>query len=247
MSPRPAAPVGKVALLIDAENISATLAPTILSQAALLGEITVRRAYGKLPHVAEWENHGFRLIPASTAKNSADLSLCVDAMTLALREEFPTLVIASSDRDFSPLALQLRELGFLVVGMGGEKAPLALRRACSEFVELSGQDILPPKASASAPCPVPAAESAKPKPNGASLIPSAPLLQVPSVDAAARRLCRAEGDASGMMALSTLCHRLAAEGVSRKSTGKATWSGYFRSNPGFHLTGKGGSLAIRPL
>lgn len=237
---------GHVALLVDAENLSVTHARRILDLSAALGRVTVRRAYGKAQHLAEWENHGFRLIPASMAKNSADLSLCVDAMTLALRESFPTLVIASSDRDFSPLALQLRELGFLVVGMGGEKAPLALRHACSGFVDLSEQVAILPKPKPSAPCPILAPQPAKPKPTVASPIPSAAVLQIPAVDAAARRLCRAEGDASGTMALSTLCHRLAAEGVSRKATGKATWSSYFRSHPGFHLTGQGGSLAIRP-
>jgi len=238
MSPRPAAPVGKVALLIDAENISATLAPTILSQAALLGEITVRRAYGKLPHVAEWENHGFRLIPASTAKNSADLSLCVDAMTLALREEFPTLVIASSDRDFSPLALQLREMGFLVVGMGGEKAPLALRRACSEFFQIDVPRAAPEPAKTPAPRPAPSPQAAK----AVEVVK-----RVPAVDEAALHFCRALAGADAPARLADVCNHLRTQGFTLATVEQPKWSDYFAAHPAFTLTGDGKAWFLRPL
>lgn len=227
--PRATATLDRVALLVDAENLSATLAPRILCRAEVLGPVALRRAYGKAAHVAEWENHGFRLIPASAAKNSADLALCVDAMTLALREAFPTLVIASSDRDFSPLALQLRELGFQVVGMGGEKAPQALRRACSQFVQLD------PPADPSPSAPEKAASPVTHPPLNAQ------------VDRAAVAICRALSADGKPVSLSTVGHHLARQGFTSAKVGRAKWSSYFKSHPGFRLSEDGKTCLLRPL
>lgn len=135
----------QVALLIDGENISATLAPTILKEAAKVGSPVVRRVYGKAEHIAAWDAEGFRLVATRPGKNAADLLLSVEAMMLALRDGFETVVIATSDGDFVYLATQLRELGITVIGLGEKKAPKAFRAACSHFSELK------PHASVSAP------------------------------------------------------------------------------------------------
>ncbi len=66
-------------------------------------------------------------------KNAADILLCVEAMALALRDGFETLVIASSDRDFSYLAEHLREAGKRVVGIGSPMAAASFQAACSHF------------------------------------------------------------------------------------------------------------------
>lgn len=100
-----------VALLVDGENLSKELAPDILREIDRFGKPRVRRVYGNMNAVSGWEDHGFRLCPTRPGKNAADMLLCVEAMALALREGFGTLVIASSDRDFSYLAEQLREGG----------------------------------------------------------------------------------------------------------------------------------------
>ncbi len=52
--------------------------------------------------------HYFRY---ATGKNSADMSLAVDAMALANTGQFDGVGIASSDSDFTPLAIQLRMQG----------------------------------------------------------------------------------------------------------------------------------------
>ncbi len=126
----------QVALLVDGENISATLAPIILKEAEKEGTPVLRRVYGKAEHIAAWDAEGFRLIPTRPGKNAADLLLSIEAMMFALREAFETVVIATSDGDFLYLATQLRELGHTVIGLGEAKAPKAFRTACSRFTEL---------------------------------------------------------------------------------------------------------------
>ena len=125
-----------VALLVDGENMGSRWAAALLRQAAAYGAPTVRRAYGKQEHIADWVEHGFRLQTTRPGKNSADLLLTVEAMSLALREAFHTILVASSDRDFSYLAEHLRELGHNIVGVGEKKAPSGFRASCSEFIEL---------------------------------------------------------------------------------------------------------------
>jgi hypothetical protein len=230
---------GKVALLVDGENISAAHAPRILRDAAMLGEVTVRRVYGKSAHVAEWENHGFRLIPASAAKNSADLALCVDAMTLALREEFPTLVIASSDRDFSPLALQLRELGYLAVGLGMPQAPEALRQSFSHFIMLD--TVLIPAVRSDTVRLTEAKPVSTPAPKPTGRVTNA------KVDAAAVRICSDLDKTGAPIPLTRLCQHLASEGVSLAQIGVSKWSTYFEGHPRFDLIRNGQNFSIRPL
>jgi hypothetical protein len=153
LSPAPRPPV---ALLVDAENLSKDLAEAALTAAARHGPAQVRRAYGNLNALAGWEDHGFRLCPTRPGKNAADMLLCVEAMALALRDGFDTLVIASSDRDFSYLAEHLREIGKRVIGLGCHKAPASFRRACTDFVLI---------AASSGPVQKPAPKTA-PKPGG---------------------------------------------------------------------------------
>jgi hypothetical protein len=152
LSPAPRPPV---ALLVDAENLSKDLAGAALTAAARFGSPQVRRAYGNLNALSGWEDHGFRLCPTRPGKNAADLLLCVEAMALALRDGFDTLVIASSDRDFSYLAEHLREIGKRVVGLGCQKAPASFRHACTDFVLIAPSGDLVQK-----PAPIPAPKPA---------------------------------------------------------------------------------------
>lgn len=123
-----------VAVLVDGENMSRDLAAEVLKAARVYGDPQVRRVYGNQNAVSGWEDLGFRLCSTRPGKNAADMLLCVEAMVLALRDGVGTLVIASSDRDFSYLAEQLRELGKQVIGVGGGKAAASFRAACSSFV-----------------------------------------------------------------------------------------------------------------
>ena len=131
-------------MLVDGENLPKELAREILREAARFGPVQVRRVYGNLNAVTGWEDQGFRLCPTRPGKNAADMLLCVEAMTLALREGFGTVIVASSDRDFSYLAEQLREMGKRVIGLGEAKAPASFRLACSTFVAIGVPTKHPP-------------------------------------------------------------------------------------------------------
>lgn len=131
-----ATPTDPIALLVDGENISVIWAQTLLKEARLFGVPTVRRVYGKSEHIAGWEQEGFKLVPTRPGKNAADLLLCVEASGLAHRDGFHTLMIASSDGDFSYLTEHLRELGHELIGIGETKTPRAFREVCTAFIEL---------------------------------------------------------------------------------------------------------------
>lgn len=144
-APVPSLPM---ALLVDGENVSKSLAPRLLDIAADHGSPQVRRVYGAAEHIAAWSDYGFRLCATRPGKNAADLLLCVEAMDLALREGFATILIASSDRDFTYLAERLREAGKTVIGIGETKTPPAFRAACSRFVQLGATSPAPAPARA---------------------------------------------------------------------------------------------------
>ena len=135
-------PRTRVALLVDGENLSATRARAILDAAESRGQVLIHRVYGKLADLQArgWcHAPGLRLIPASTAKNSADLLLSVDAMELALDGKADCIVIAASDNDYSHVAINLRERGFPVHGLIDSACPCADLRACYASVT----DLLP--------------------------------------------------------------------------------------------------------
>ncbi|NMS58135.1 NYN domain-containing protein, partial [Vibrio parahaemolyticus] len=62
---------------------------------------------------------------AVAGKNSSDISLVVDAMTLLYerRSEFDQVALITSDSDFAVLARRFRNLGVDVQGFGEAKAP----------------------------------------------------------------------------------------------------------------------------
>lgn len=142
-------PAGRIALLIDGENISPSHAEEILTVARRFGDPAIRRVYGKSEQITGWDQKGFRLVPTRPGKNAADLLLTVEAMTLAFRDGISTFVLATSDGDFVYLATQLRELACTVVGIGTSKAAPAFQSACAQFFNIAAPLVLhpaPPKA-----------------------------------------------------------------------------------------------------
>ncbi|ADE85919.1 NYN domain-containing protein [Rhodobacter capsulatus] len=127
-----------VAVLVDGDNLSARYAGQIALRARAFGTVTVRRVYLDAQKATDWQGgpQGFRLMHAGKGKNASDLLLALDAMELALREGVKRFVIASSDRDFSHLALRLREYGRQVTGIGETKTPQIFRDACETFLTL---------------------------------------------------------------------------------------------------------------
>lgn len=129
----------RVAIFVDADNVSAIHAVRIAERGAAEGRIDLHRAYLDAARANGWNDApGVRLVHAGTGKNATDLLLTIDAMDLCPAGAFDTVLIASSDGDFVHLATRLRERGMRVVGMSeAAKKPSRFSAACTEF-ELLG-------------------------------------------------------------------------------------------------------------
>ncbi len=116
----------RVMLLIDADNVSADVVEQAFDKVlAERGAIHVRRAYCTADSAAKnlqlFKRLSIRpIVNLSTGKNSTDIALAVDAIDLVLAERPDVVVIVSSDSDFAPLVIRLREKGCRVEGIGQE-------------------------------------------------------------------------------------------------------------------------------
>jgi uncharacterized LabA/DUF88 family protein len=134
-----------IALLIDADNVSAAKLPLILAELAKYGTANVRRAYGDwtAPTLKSWTArlHEYAIRPIqqfnySKGKNATDIALVIDAMELLYTQRLAAFCIASSDADFTPLVMHLRAAGQDVYGFGERKTPEPFVNACTTFLYL---------------------------------------------------------------------------------------------------------------
>lgn len=102
IGPRPP----RLAVLIDAENVPASIAPRLLAAAATLGETRILRCYGQMAALRNWEG-------------------AIDGLCLASR-----------DSDFRALAVRTREAGVICHGFCHIEPPATFRAACSGFTVL---------------------------------------------------------------------------------------------------------------
>jgi len=135
----------RIALLIDADNAPASRIDAILNEVARHGVVNVRRAYGnwKSPNLAGWEKvlHEYAIRPIqqfaySPGKNASDMAMVIDAMDLMYARTLDGFAIVSSDADFTPLVMRLRNDGYAVYGFGQKQTPLPFVKACSTFLYL---------------------------------------------------------------------------------------------------------------
>ncbi len=134
----------RLAVLIDADNVSAKHAAEIFEEIATLGEAGLRRIYGDFSNGSPqgWEAKSlaeYAIVPhqqfANTSgKNSSDIALVIDAMDILHSGRFGGFVLVSSDSDFTRLASRIREQGLDVFGIGERKAPKAFVAACNRFI-----------------------------------------------------------------------------------------------------------------
>ena len=135
----------KVAILVDAENISYRYARLILEEAGNLGSVVCKRIYGDWSDnslsswrkpIVEYSFNAIQQFQNTKGKNSTDSALIIDAMDLLHEESYQCICIVSSDSDFSKLASRMRESEIFVVGMGEQKTPVSFRSACDKFLYL---------------------------------------------------------------------------------------------------------------
>jgi uncharacterized protein (TIGR00288 family) len=113
-----------VMLLIDADNVSSDgFEQAVQRTLTEHGAVHVRRAYCNAVTAVKQQALFKRLsvrpmVNISAGKNSTDIALAVDAIDLVIAERPDVVVLVSSDSDFAPLVIRLREKGCRVCGLG---------------------------------------------------------------------------------------------------------------------------------
>ena len=134
-----------LAVLIDADNIPSRYVKEMMEEIAKYGKPTVKRIYGDWtkPQVTKWKNillenalSPIQQYGYTTGKNSTDSAMIIDAMDLLYSNKVDGFCIASSDSDFTKLAMRLREAGKHVIGIGEKKTPQPFIVACDRFIYL---------------------------------------------------------------------------------------------------------------
>jgi uncharacterized protein (TIGR00288 family) len=156
----------KIAFLVDFDNVATDVIEQALNAVFKdYGAAHIRRAYCNaeqaLREQAFLKRLGLRaIVNLAIGKNSTDIALAVDAMDVAITEKPDVIVLVSSDSDFAPLVLRLREKGAWLRGFGQHgKTGEGVIQIYDQFNELSHAA----PASASARTPTKKAATARPK------------------------------------------------------------------------------------
>ncbi|MDY4609007.1 MAG: NYN domain-containing protein [Sphaerochaetaceae bacterium] len=135
----------RIAVLIDADNTQLSKLDAVIAVLSAYGRIAVKKAYGnwKRSGLKNWENEVKHLAIKTiqqfdyvSGKNTTDIVMTIDAMDLLHTNIYDAFALVSSDSDFTPLAIRLRESGAYILGVGEKKTPEAFRNACDEFILL---------------------------------------------------------------------------------------------------------------
>lgn len=191
----------KFALLIDSDNVSSKYIKIILDELAKYGNVTYKRLYGDLTKSTNksWKNAllSHSIIPIqqynyTTGKNSTDSAMIIDAMDILYSGHVDGFCLATSDSDFTRLAMRLRESGMTVIGMGEQKTPEAFRESCERFFYL---DLLAEAATE---------EETEEKP----AVEEEPITPLPAIEAIIRKIIMENGINGTAMDLGELGSRI---------------------------------------
>jgi len=134
----------KLALLIDGDNINSKKIQEILDLVNTKGKALIKRVYNNKASMEHWEPiiGKYSLysvwVPNNTKnKNSVDIALVVDAMSLLYeRPDLDGFCIVSSDADHTALVKHILTKDKYVLGIGNTNTPEPFRNSCTEFVDL---------------------------------------------------------------------------------------------------------------
>jgi len=133
-----------IALLIDCDNISHNSIEGIINELSKYGVINIKNAYGnwKNPKLKGWEEKllEFAIQPIqqfdyTKGKNATDIAMIIDAMDILYSQDMDAFALATSDSDFTPIAMRILRNGLKVYGFGEEKTPTPFINACSQFIK----------------------------------------------------------------------------------------------------------------
>ncbi len=134
-----------IALLIDGDNASPASLESALTILGDLGTVNIRRVYGNWSKqsLKGWSKlvHRYALEPQqqfdlTKGKNATDMKMTIDAMDLLYGGHVEGFGLMTSDSDFMPLAIRIRQNGTPVYGFGTDRTPEAFREACTRFIDL---------------------------------------------------------------------------------------------------------------
>src|SRR3954471_11203225 len=133
----------RLAVLIDADNISYSNIKAMMEEIAKYGTPTFKRIYGDWtkPTLSGWKTvllenaiTPIQQYSYSSGKNSSDSAMIIDAMDILYSGRVDGFCIVSSDSDFTRLAIRLREAGMKVIGIGEKKTLKPFITACDKFI-----------------------------------------------------------------------------------------------------------------
>lgn len=134
-----------IALLIDSDNVSSDYFSILLDELSQYGKVTYRRLYGDFtnPRANGWKNalleysiEQIQQVAFTTGKNATDSKMIIDAMDILYQGKVDCFCLATSDSDFTNLAMRFRNDNIAVIGAGEQKTPLSFRRACDIFIAI---------------------------------------------------------------------------------------------------------------
>lgn len=136
----------KIALFIDAENISSDYAKFIFDKVSSYGEIIIKRIY------ADWTNEqpknwkdnigkysitAIQCFTFANKKNSSDMYLTTDIAEILYEKNIDIFVIVSSDSDYTSWVQKIREKGKQALGFGELKTIKSYVNSFNEFFYLN--------------------------------------------------------------------------------------------------------------
>lgn len=135
-----ATPSLDIAVFIDADNVSRKHLDAVFEEMRKYGAVSIRRAYGNWANHGAWlpDLHRHAIQPVQVfdlikGKNASDIALVCDAMEMLHSKQIDVFCLVSSDCDFTPLVMKIRQEGRKVFGFGETKTPTPFVDACSEF------------------------------------------------------------------------------------------------------------------
>lgn len=135
----------RLAVLIDADNVSYKYVKEMMEEVARYGTPTIKRIYGDWTQstASGWKKvllenaiTPIQQYRYTTGKNATDSAMIIDAMDILFEDKVDGFCIVASDSDYTRLALRLRESGKKVLGIGEKKTPQPFIAACDKFIYL---------------------------------------------------------------------------------------------------------------
>jgi hypothetical protein len=154
----------RLAILVDGENVSPSYLASIinsLAQEPLQGyRHDIRRVFGDWSQgdLGPWRNiaesAGYRLVQVTrpiNGKSLVDQGVTIDAMEIMANEDAEAICIVTTDTDFVPLIMRLRERHITTIVMADRRAHESLRASPHMFIELTATSTPAPEKVVAAP------------------------------------------------------------------------------------------------